>query len=240
MPFSSLQRDKNTILNALYVDKSGTMIVKQDLDVIFPTRYEESDLADIAGNVYVLGMFAIRVGNKYAVCNIPARILLHPTDMSTEKYQEESYYVLHFEKGSIFTSNMNVVKEETFAYYIYNYFIALGKVPWYLGPVDLLKIFSLTKEYTGKSYGQTPTIGEMIVSMIMRNSKNPLQYWRQQIKSLDDVYKSTPEYIPLRNVPFGARNTTAKLMGAYFDEGLNSALIYPSDKTERVEELLRQ
>ena len=29
-------------------------------------------------------------------------------------------------------------------------------------------------------------------------------------------------------------------MGAYFDEGLNSALLYPSDTTERVEQLLRQ
>lgn len=240
MPFSTLVRNKDVVLNALSLDQSGSIIVKQPLEVIFPARYEESDFADIAGNVYVLGIFAIKVGNQYAVNNLPARILLHPTEINKVKYNDNDYYVLSFEKGSIFTSNINVVKDDTLGYYIYNYFIALGKVPWYMGPLDMLKLFDKMEEYTGKGYGAHPSIIKMIISMTMRDANNPLLYWRQTINSSNDIDKKQPEYVPLRNIPLGARNTTAKLMGAYFDEGLNSALLYPSDKTEVVEEILRQ
>lgn len=240
MPFSTLTRNKDVILNALYQTPSGSLLAKEDLKIVFPVRFEEANLATIENNVYVLGIFAIIVGNQYAVNNIPARIRLQPTEIEKEKYQENDYYVLSFDKGATVCENINVVQENTLGYYIYNYFIALGKVPWYMSALDMLRLFDGMDEYTKTTYGASHAVTEMIVSMIMRGNQDIQQYWRQTIESEQDLYNNLPDFIPLRNVPFGARNTTAKLMGAYFDEGLNSALLYPSDSAERVETLLRQ
>ena len=57
---------------------------------------------------------------------------------------------------------------------------------------------------------------------------------------MDEVLSRPPALIPFRSVTYGATNTTAKLMGAYFDEGLTSALVNPSQRTEKIEELLRR
>lgn len=240
MPFSALQRNKDSILNALHVDASGSMIAKQDIKIIFPVLYEESGLCDIQSDVYVLGIFALQVGHDYAVNNIPARIRLFPTEINKEKYQEQDYYVLNFERGSTITDNINVVKENTMGYYVYNHFIAKAKLPWYMSAMDVLSLFDGMLEYTGVSYGASASIQEMICSMIMRSNRDLQDYWRQSVSTVDDLYSNIPDYIPLRNVAYGARNTTAKLMGAYFDEGLNSALLHPSETAERVEQLLRQ
>lgn len=240
MDFSQLKRNKQRILSALHQDPKGGLIAKEDLSIVFPVRFEESNLAVIAGDVYTIGIFAIIVGNEYATNNVPSRIRLLPAEINKVKFNEADYYVLTFEKGATITENMNLVMEETIGYYIYNNFIALGKVPWYMSNLDMINLFENMKTYSGKEYGATPAVLQMIISMVMRNSDDVQQYWRQTLTNPNDVLQKPAEYIPLRNVPLGARNTTAKLMGAYFSEGLNSALVNPSENTERIEEILRQ
>lgn len=240
MPFSSLRRNETAIKAALYEDPSGSLIATSDMKIIFPVRYEEANLANMLGTVYGLGIFAIQVGQEYAVNVIPAKIRLFPTDIEKVTYQDNDYYVLSFEKGSTVTDNVNVVKDQVMGYYIYKYFVSLGRVPWYMSSADMLHLFSGMNEYTGVTYGANHAVNEMIISMIMRDNRNIQDYWRQGITTEEGIWRNHPDYIPLANVPFGARNTTAKLMGAYFDEGLNSALVYPSDTPEYVETVLRQ
>lgn len=240
MPYSTLVRDKDIILSSIAEDPMGGLIAKEALKIVIPVKYEEANFANVAGSVYTLAIFAIVKDGKYAVNNIPTKVRLFPTEINEVKYHDETYYELHFDKGSQITDNINLVKDDTLGYYIYNYFIALGKIPWYMGALDLLNILARSKEYTGAVYGPGQTVIEMMVSMCLRDNTDIMKYWRQSIKTQEDIYKNHPDFAPLRNIPLGARNTTAKLMGAYFDEGLNSALLYPSDTTERVEQLLRQ
>lgn len=240
MPYSTLVRDKDIILSSIAEDPMDGLIAKEALKIVIPVKYEEANFANVAGSVYTLAIFAIVKDGKYAVNNIPTKVRLFPTEINEVKYHDETYYELMFDKGSQITDNINLVKDDTLGYYIYNYFIALGKIPWYMGALDLLNILARSKEYTGAVYGPGQTVIEMMVSMCLRDNTDIMKYWRQSIKTQEDIYKNHPDFAPLRNIPLGARNTTAKLMGAYFDEGLNSALLYPSDTTERVEQLLRQ
>lgn len=240
MSFNTLTRNKDAVINALFETPSGELIAKEHLKIVIPVKYEESRLAVIEQDVYTLGIMAIIVGNDYACNMLPAKIRLTPTNIEKVTHDEESYYVLEFERGSTVTPNINVIKDETLGYYIYNYFIALGRAPWYMDALDFIKIFDAMGEYTGKTYGDNHVVTEMISSMVLRNPENNLEYWRQAIQTTSDIYNRKPEIVALRNVALGARNTTAKLMGSYFNEGLNSALLNPSDQSEPVEELLRQ
>lgn len=228
------------VAKALFEDPSGALIAKKEIKVIFPVKYEESKLAHIADKVTALGVVAFVVDNFYAVNNSLARMRFSPSEIEKETFNDETYYVLKFDAGSVIVENTNLVKEETLGYYIYNYFIALGRVPWYLSALDVIKLFETSGYYTGKTYGVNHAILEMINSMIIRDGLDNMVYWRQTLTSPEEMYTKSPEYVPLRNVPLGARNTTAKLMGAYFDEGLNSALLNDAETTELVEEILRQ
>nr|DAT15845.1 MAG TPA: hypothetical protein [Caudoviricetes sp.] len=240
MDFSSLKRDKNKILDAIYVDPAGSMIAKRPLKIVVPASYEERHLASVEDSIYTLGIFAFIVDGYYAVNVMAAKVRLFPTEYEKVKYEEASYYLLTFDKGATITDNINLVKDNTIGYYIYNCFVALGKVPWFMNAVDMATLFETTLEYSGVSYGASHVATELISSMIMRDPNDIMQYWRHGVKTIDEVNTRKPAFIPLRNVPFGARNTTSKLMGAYFNEGLVSALMYPSEQTDQVEALLRQ
>lgn len=237
--FSTLKRDKQAVLAALFETPEGELVAKnKTVKVVFPVRYEESHLAEIQQEVYTLGIVAFIVEDKYSCNMLPAKLRFTPDDIEEVKYGEESYYVLTFEPGSVILPETDVLMEGTLGYYIYNYFIALGRCPWYMSAHDFITLFERTGEYTGLTYGDNHVVTEMITSMVLRDKENPVVYWRQTAKDMDALF-SQAEVVPLRNVPLGARNTTAKLMGSYFNEGLNAALLYPSDNTEQVEELLR-
>lgn len=240
MAFGHLKRNRERVLNAIYKTPNGEYIAKEELQIILPVRFEESNLMEIEKDTYTLGIFAIVVGDSYATNVTPARMRMANGFAVKEKYLEDEYYVFTFEKGATIFYTNQLLKEETLGYYIYNYFVALGRMPWYMKSTDIIKLFDNCGYFTGKTYGVNHVIMEMIMSTIMRNPLNNKDYWRHTLKSQQDVKEKEVEVIALRNVPLGARNTTAKLMGAYFTEGLNSALIYPSDTTEVVEELLRQ
>lgn len=238
--YGSLKRNPAAIAK-LFIDNGNNEYIAGDsLKIVVPVKYEESDLMVIEGFVLTLGIFAVIHGDEFASCIVPSKMRLLPSNISKVKYQEEDFYELEFEKGQVITDNFNLVRDDTLGYYIYNYFIALGRHYWFLSVRDMLNLMKDIGEFTGKVFGQGQTIMEMIASMCVRDSNDVNQYWRQTISSSDDIYGKPFEFIALRNVSLGARNTTAKLMGSYFSDGLYSALIYPSSTSERVEELLRQ
>lgn len=240
MEIKHLKRDPNYILDAFMFPSNGTMVAKKDLIITFPVAYEEKQLATISTDVYVVGIFGIIVDGYYASNTMLSRIRMFPTEIEKEKIDEVEYYILHFEKGSTVVENMNLVKENTIGYYVYNYLIAQGKVPWYMSAIELLNLFKDSNYYSGVTYGSNHVATELIAAMIMRRNGDINQYWRQSINSIDEVISNPPQFIPLRDVIYGARNTTAKLMGAYLKEGMKSAIMHPSENTESVEEILRQ
>ena len=80
---------------------------------------------------------------------------------------------------------------------------------------------------------------QMFAAAITRDSANRAKYYRHTLSDLPSEDRP-PTFIPLRSVTYGATNTTAKLMGSYWNDGLTSALVNPSEKTERIEQLLRR
>lgn len=239
MNYGELIRNKDIVSNAIEI-VGKRMIAKKDVKIVFPCRYEEAKLASIIDVVNVLGVFAIIHEGYYAVNKLLTRVSLTPTEINKVKYNDSDYYELVFTAGETITESTDVLKEGPIGYDIYNNFIALGKIPWYMGVDDVLRLFEDSLEDTGEAYGSTPTIFEMIACTIMRSQTNPRMYWRQSVLNQKDAVENPPDYISLKNVSLGAQNTTSKLVGAYFNEGLASALLYPSETENKVETILRQ
>lgn len=237
MDIATLKRDADFIKKNLK-QVGDTLITTVDCKIYIPMNFAERKLAIISNEIRIVGIYAITMGDVYGVSSACAMLQITPSSTSIVKIADDEYYEFSFDKGAVITPNCNLVKEDTLVYNIYDNIIAKGHVPWYLSYVDIGKIFATSDYHGGMSLGPTNTTIEILAASIARDSKDRTLYYRHTIDSLEGV--DTSVKIPFRNVIYGATNTTARLTGAYFDDGLTSTLVNPSESVEGIETLLRR
>lgn len=241
MDIRKLIRKPEVIHASLAETKNDTLIAVRECKIYIPTRFAEYRLAVISNEIRIVGIFAIVVDDLYyGVSNANAIMQITPTSTTVVDVEGDEYYEFRFERGSQITPNINLVQDNSFVYRIYDEIVAKGHVPWFISYEDMGKLFETAVYHGNMRLGPNNVPLEMIAASISRSAKDRTLFYRHTIKSVADQLKSPPAFIALRNVMLGATNTTARLMGAYFDEGLLSALVNPSESTEGVETLLRQ
>lgn len=231
-------RDPNVIKSS-FKEMGGKWIALNDAKIYFPVHYEEKGLAVISDTVETLGIVCIRVGDAYAVLSVCARIVLSPSAVNRVDHDGEPYYELEFEKGSVVMESTKVVKNDILVYYISDTFISKGRIPWFMSYVDMCKIFRTAESHANSEVAKRPEIIELLVSLIARDNKDRSKYYRQVTNATHDVVNKV-SFVPLKNIEFGATNTLSKLGGAYFQTGVVSALINPTERVENIESILRQ
>lgn len=239
MDVTALKRDPTAIHNDLKTLNNDTVITEKGCRIYIPEKYQDSRLVTVGVETYILGLFGIVVGNQYGVSMAPTQMRIEPDVVQTVKIDDVEYLEFTFEPKSVVIANVNVVQDNQLLYSIYNEFISKGNVPWYFNYKDLGDLFELSKYYTGTKLGANHVIPEIIVATISRNPENLKQHYRHTLKTPKDL-KTDPKVVKLNSVTYGATNTTTKLIGAYYGDGINSALVHPSTKEEPIEEVLRR
>lgn len=237
MDIKQLKRDANAIHGIIYESESGQLIAKKACRIYIPARFAERKLAVIANEIRIVSIFAIvDDSNNYGVSCANAIMQITPTSTRVVKINGDDNYEFSFKAGSIICPNINLVKKDILTYSIYDEIIAKGNVPWFFNDVDLCKLFSSAVYHAGVSLGPNNIAIELIAASITRRKGELPKYYRHVLKDNNDV---EPAFIPLRSIIYGPTNTTAKLMGAYFEEGVLSSLANPAQKPEAIETLLR-
>lgn len=241
MDIKKLIKNPSKIHECLVELPDGRLITKKQLKIYIPARFEERNLASFGIDIHIVGIYAIVLDDTYyGISLVNASIQIEPTSTMKVDIDEVSHYEFTFEPGSTVMSSVNLVKSDTLVYRIYDEIIAKGHVPWYLGYTELGKLFDTAKYHAGANIGLNHEVTELLVSLISRDPKNRHTYYRKVVQSLDDITKKPPAYISLRSVTYAATNTTNKLAGSYFTDGVVSALVSPSSRVEKVESLLRR
>lgn len=241
MDASQFIRDANRVHAHLMETDDGALITTKGCRIYIPARFAEKTLATISNEVYIVGIFAIVVeGKYYGVSLANAMMRIEPTATESVMFGEDEYIEFCFDPGATVISSTQLVRNDTLLYEIYDEVIAKGHVPWYVSYDDLGKLFESSEKHAGVKLGANHAILEMIAAAITRDPDEMTRYYRQRIQSRDEQFSNPPAVIAFRNVTYGATNTTAKLMGAYFDDGLTSALVNPSQRVEPIEEILRR
>lgn len=237
----SLVRDPHRVHACLKELADGRLVAVKDVKIYVPTRFAERGLASIGIETHVVGIYAIVAEDRYyGVSLVNAMERIEPTSTVKVVMDDDEYYEFYFAAGATVVSSVQLVRTDTLVYKIYDEIIAKGRVPWYLGYTELGKLFDTAQYHAGANIGQNHEVTELIVSMIARDPKDRARYYRQVVQSPADMVKVPPVFVPLRSVTWAATNTTNKLAGSYFKEGLASALVTPADRVERIEDLLRR
>lgn len=240
MDASRWTRDAGKVTSALVSQADGAVLTKRPLKIYIPERYTEKQLAEIGSDVFTVGIFAMVVDDThYSVCKVNAMMRLKPTTIASVKFDGESYLEFSFDPGSVVIATKDLLKDDTLVYYVFNYFLSNGKVPWFLGYEDMATLFDTADNHAGVGLERSHSILEMFVAATSRNPQKRTQYWRHALDNGNTYDYPTPDFIAMRNITLGATNTATRLMGSYWSDGLTSALANPSTKLERVEQLLR-
>ena len=130
-------------------------------------------------------------------------------------------------------------RQDTYVFQLFDEIASRAHIPWYMNYEDLGRILETAKYHANANVGTSPEIIELFISLVTRSPKDRHMYYRQVVKTDDDLKRILPDYISVRDVEHGATNTSTKFAGSYMDDGVISALSTPSTRVERIEGLLR-
>ena len=241
MDVSKLQRNGDLVRPYFKLLPDRSLITTKGCKIVIPVHYADRGLAEIGIKTYSIGIFAIIVDNKYySVWLVDAMVQLTPTSTVKTLINNDEYYEFYFEPGSTVLKTIDLVKTDTLTFKMFDEMFSKGRIPWYLSQDDMGMIFDTAEKHAGAKVGRNREITELMVSLISRDSKDRHLYYRSVKGNLADLKKNPPAYIALRDVSYSATNTTNKLGGSYFEQGVVSALNTPSESVEAVEDLLRR
>lgn len=236
MDVDTLVRDASKI-HAILEEKDSSLLVTKPCKVYIPVGYMGASLGVDDDKFQALAIFPIVLDDKYyAVCQACALMTPGMNQIQTVEIEGEEFFELLFEPGDELFTNLDLVQIATITFRVYDYFEAKGKVPWFINADDLSKLFETAKIHAGVSLGVDQAILEMYATVNTRDPNNRRRYFRHA--AIEDQDKRA-DFIPLRSVSYSATNTTARLQGNYFDEGMTSLLTNPSFQVQSIESQLR-
>lgn len=239
MDINSLTRDSKYILSNLKELPDNSIIASKECKILIPTRFAERGLAEIGVEIYIIGLYCIVMDNKYAVSNINAQVTIEPNKILKILINDVEYYEFYFDVGSTVIKTTNLLKNDMLVYHLFDEIISKANVPWYMTYDDMCKIFDTAAYHAGAKISDNQKLTELVVSVISRDAIDKTTYYRTTIKNDKYLLTNPPEYVALGNVLFNATSTLNKIAGSYFSDGVVSALVNPTDRVSKIEELLR-
>lgn len=205
------------------------------LEVRIPRRYENYDMLVIADDVKTLAIFEMIVDDQVQVgMLLPAVITMEPSDTYTTSLDGQDYTVLIFTKGDVFVANTDVIRNPAIVGIMFEEFLSLGNMPKFLSYNERAFVFDLASEVCGLNFPVNHAVWEMIYAHLHRDPGQITKVYRHTSMT------EPPEMVPLRSVSYGPDSTTARLLGSYANDAIDSSLVHPSTQRSELEDLLRE
>lgn len=231
------QRKPEQVKANLETREDGGIYTRVACKIQVPERYLTRHLASIGNEVFILGFFALIMEDTYySVSNTNAMMRITPSSTDTVTIDGTEYLEFGFAAGERVIYSTSLVKNASLTYYVYDEHVAKGRIPWYFGYYDLARMFETAGQHAGINLGDRAIL-DLIVSTIARNPEDYTELYRHVLARPNT--KPDPVIVPFRSVIWNTSDTTSKLIGAHFGDSISSALVNPSERLERIEELLR-
>lgn len=233
------QRHAKAVLEALGDLQAKQVIAKKPITIIFPVRFRDIKLAVVGENSFVYGLFAITNQDRYALFNINGYVELGKANVTIEQHDGQDYYHFSYEPGDVVIKTREVVARSNLIFIAIDEFVFKGKVPWYVSYSDMGLLFKTAREFAGTKANIFPAVMEFFASYVGRSASDRTKFIREVAKTEEDFGLDKIRWVPLRSVFWSAPGTVNKIAGAYYNDGVVSALVNPSQKVERTESILR-
>ena len=240
MDVRKLQRDVPAVLDTLAELPDGALVTKTGCVIHVPESFRSKQLIQLGKEITFIGYFAlITPDGKFCTWMIPSTIRTIPDDIRTVEIEGKMYYEFHYPKGGRIAKSTDLLVDQLTLYPLFEDVIARARSIWYYDYEQMGGFFKHAPEYTGAHLYATPSIFEMIIAQQARLEEDRNITIRHHVTKPSDVSKTPFAYIPMRNVEYGATDTVSKIGGSNIAEGIDSAIVNPTESVQPVEKLLR-
>lgn len=204
------------------------------MEIYISKRFEKYGCLSVLENVQTLALFKIVINDTEEIgYYLPAIITMVPSEHTTHNEGNQSYVKLTFNEGDLFMKDSRVVMNQFIGYVIFYELVVVGKKPDFLTYDDMALLFKKVEDITGINFRTNQVVYETIFSHLFRDNENIMLPFR-----LTNM-KSEPVMVPLRSVAHAATSTSGKIIGSFFDDAINSAIVNQSENNSVIEDLLR-
>lgn len=217
-------------------DSKSPVIFTGDLCIvnIHQKLEEQYECVSVSDTVTTVGVFDMVVDGIQSGMFLVGRIEMCPSDVARVTIDDVPYIQLTFRKGDVFMKSTKVVVEEKLAFYIWIEFIKFARISLKaMTYEDQASMFDRIRMSSGVSFPVDHAVFEAIFAHLSRD-KNDFT-----IPFRNTDMKGEFRRIQLSDVTHASRSTTARIVGAYNKDGINSALDNPNDAHSQIEDLLR-
>lgn len=221
--------------NYFRVTKNNAVeFIGKKLEVFLPKRFDQYG-TDITDCVECIGIFHMVIDDTIKKGYfLPAMIIMEPSEVGSANIDKVAYHKFTFVKGDKFMRTNDTIMNHELAFICFLEFIFLGNRPSFMDYNFSALMFETIQDVCGINFGVDRTIFEIIISHLQRQPDNLTAYFRSSNMKGDSVA------IPLRAVSQAAMSTSSKMVGSYFNDSINSALVNHSEEVSPIENLLRQ
>lgn len=211
-----------------------TMVAIKPISIVFPARYLQRGLAMFEDEMHVVGYCAFVVDRHYyATSLVGAPFKTEPSSVMERIIDDVPQVELVYKPGDLVMTNINLMVIDALPYRIFDEFIAKGRKPWFIRERDAAVLFKHSGKHNGVEIGPNPAVFSIIAANIYRDESDTANYYRQTERH------SPPAIVPLRSTAGTGSNAMAKLLGNHFEENVTSAIVYPSERLEPGDRILR-
>lgn len=231
-------RNPEKVLSCLKTLPDKSLVTSKKLTIEFPTRFTEIGLGEVSSNSFAFGLFAMSLETgEYALINVNTLIELGKASLSKRTVNGVEYLNFTYEPGDRVFKTIETIARPSLIFTAIEEFVFKGKVPWYVEYEDMGRLFDTAKKYSKSKADIIPPVAEFIAAYIGRDRKDTSKYIRETAKNEKDFRNI--KWVPMRSVYYSSPGTVNKLAGAYFNDGIVSALVNPSERVDHVEKILR-
>lgn len=197
-------------------------------------KFEGLGCIQIADTVKTVGVFDMEVDGVTSGMLLAARVEMAPSEVSAVEIDGVRYVQLTFRKGDTFLTTTETVLEEKVAFYVWLMYVKYGNMMKAMTYQDQAVFIDKVCATCGISFPVDHVVYEVIFAHLTRAADDFTVLYR------NTDMRGDFRRINLSDVAHASRSTTARIIGAYFKEGINSALTKPSTSTSMIEDVLRQ
>lgn len=226
-----------SILKKFHQDQpGGPVIFTGDTCIVkIQEKLEALGCVTIADTVKTLGVFDMEVDGVVSGMILVAHIEMKPSDIETVEENGSKIIKLTFHRGDTFMVSTNTVKDERLAFYVWMVYVKFSNQFAAFNYDDQAIIFDRIMNTCGISFaGVDHSVYEMIFAHLSRDM-NDINVPFRNTDMKGECFR-----ISLNDVTHTSRSTSARVIGSWFSDGINSALVTPNTSNSLVEDLLRQ
>ncbi len=216
-------------------DKDGPVIFEGDLcEVSILKKFEQYGCLFVQESVKTLGVFDMVVDGAQSGMFLVSHIEMFPSDVVNDNSNDRPMVKLIFKKGDTFMKTTNVVVDSKLAFIVWMEYIKFANTLKAISYEQQAFIFDKMCKTSGIGFPVDHATYEAIFAHLTRD---PYDF---SIAHRNGKMDGDFRRIPLNEVAHAATSTTSRIVGSYFNEGVNASLVNANDDVSPIENILRK